>query len=731
MSYFELDENSRTIEQPDGLKITLRKHQLTSIAGMMELENQSTIVVDKPAANSGFCDAIRSSSNHLTYIDNREICNSTYVLETNSAILADKVGSGKTYMIIGLMLAQKKPQEHNKVLIGTNHFSVKLVSTGECNNINLIVVPHNLINQWDEFMGNSSLKYIKLNLISDFDVFCDDDYVDRQFSTHGSYVRFNKVMRKNVPGGKIKTQSGSKSAKVTATYVYRRHMLNKKKMDKLLKNTDTIILNLNRYNTFKKIFKYEKWSRVIIDEMDSIKIPVAFNESGNFNWFLTATPTTLFNISTRHCVVKIFGNNPGLLPYFTVKNKNEYVDKSIVLPQPRLFMIESTTKKIVSVLKDLVPTDVLRLINAGNMNEALNKLNCNVDTEENIVDILTKNIKTDLHNLTKELEYVNSIQIPNKEARISKIESDIGRCKVKLESINEKVNSIKDECCLICADTFKTPAILDCCKNVFCIGCLIAALRTSDDKCPYCRTVVKGNKGYHVIGEKKVIEKNDKVVPPAKNGFTNMEKQDILEIILKYIATNAKTPRILIFSDYHQTFDKIKKNIANAKLKYATISGVPAHITNVINNFNEGTINVLLLDSLHYGSGLNLQAADFVILFHRMRSEVETQVIGRAHRYGRTKPLSIIYLISDTEDKRVDSKSKVVSIKNSDELNMIIVPDVKASAKSDDVVVKSNVVVQNKKVARKKVLIESESESEEEFVRNGPIKKYPKKKSLC
>jgi len=632
--------------------------------------------------------------------------------------------------MIGLLLAQKKPQEHNKVLIGTNHFSVKLVSTGECNNINLIVVPHNLINQWDEFMGNSTLKYIKLNMISDFDVFCDDEYVDKQFSTGGTYVRFNKVLKKNIPNNKIKTAGGSKTTKITGNFVYRRHMLNRKKLENLLKKTNTIILNLNRYGTFKKIFKYEKWGRVIIDEMDSIKIPPTFNESGNFNWFLTATPTTLFNISTRHYVVKIFGNNPGLLPYFTVKNKNEYVDRSIILPEPRLFMIETMTKKIVSVFKDLLPTDVLRLINAGNMSEALNKLNCNVDTEENIIDILTKNIKIELHNLTKELEYVKSLQIPNKDSRVSKIESDITRCNVKLNSINEKINSIKDECCFICADVFKTPAVLDCCKNVFCLGCLITALHTSDNKCPYCRTIIKNNKGYHVISEKKPLEKKEVISKKQGECFDNMDKQDILEKILKYIAKNNKTPRILIFSDYPQTFDKIKKNITNAKLKYATISGVPSHITNVINNFDDGSINVLLLDSLHYGSGLNLQSADFVILFHRMRSEVETQVIGRAHRYGRTKSLSIIYLVSDTEDKRIDSKNKVTNIKNTADLDLILVPNDEINL-NKKVTIESDSKSVGKKIAIKKVIIESDSESEDDPIRNGPIKKYPKKKLLC
>ena len=68
--------------------------------------------------------------------------------------------------------------------------------------------------------------------------------------------------------------------------------------------------------------------------MDSANIPSIFDEFGNFNWFLTATPTSIFYKSCRRYVNKIFGYNQHLLQYFIVKNKDEYVDTSVVLPKP-------------------------------------------------------------------------------------------------------------------------------------------------------------------------------------------------------------------------------------------------------------------------------------------------------------------------------------------------------------------------------------------------------------
>jgi len=37
------------------------------------------------------------------------------------------------------------------------------------------------------------------------------------------------------------------------------------------------------------------------------------------------------------------------------------------------------------------------------------------------------------------------------------------------------------------------------------------------------------------------------------------------------------------------------------------------------------------------------------MLFHRMSAELESQIIGRANRLGRTNPLEVVYLIHENE----------------------------------------------------------------------------------
>lgn len=714
MSYHNLDETSKTIKQPIGFKkIKLRPHQLTSIAAMRDLETESSIVIDKPDISSGLYSIVRSKISDIS-----EFTESTYVIETNTAILADKVGSGKTYMIIGLILSQKVPPIHDRFILGTDHYAIKMISVKEAVNTNLVVVPHNLANQWTDFVSKSDIKYLTLNTIADFDIFFDIDFVDNyQIDIDGLLTIYSKLRK----GRAIKptSKAGSKSAKSTASSPnFERKKLNMTKVNRVLRKYTVIILNVNRYKFFKQIFKSIKWARVIIDEMDSASIPIQFDEYGNFNWFLTATPTSIFYKSCRRYVNKIFGYNQNLLPYFTVKNTDEYVDQSIVLPQPHVYMIGTMMQKIVSAIQDLIPPDVLKLINAGNMKEAIAKLNCDVDTEENIIKVLTDKINIELHNLKKELIYIKSL-IPLDENKVKKLTDDIARCKTRLQTVNDRVNSIKDECCFICTESFDNPTILECCKNVVCLTCLVASFKTSHNKCPFCRHLIKSNSEYHIIGasKKKPLKATEKKESKAKK-FIDMDKTDVLEALLLYLAKNETNPKILIFSDYSQTFDKIIKNIAKVKLTYAMISGTPSHMTNVITDFETAQLNILLLDSQHYGSGLNLQTANYLILFHRMTPELETQVIGRAHRFGRKTPLKIIYLINQSESSISKMSKRPFKPEAVDELWLLTdpnKPDTDTDSKSD---------------SKSESEADSESESESKSKsKSKPIAKSKKKKS--
>ena len=75
-------------------------------------------------------------------------------------------------------------------------------------------------------------------------------------------------------------------------------------------------------------------------------------------------------------------------------------------------------------------------------------------------------------------------------------------------------------------------------------------------------------------------------------------------------------------------------------------------ISSKVNSFKEdspNSIKALMLNSNYFGSGLNLENATDLIIYHNMNEELTQQVIGRAQRPGRKNKLNIYVLCYENE----------------------------------------------------------------------------------
>jgi SNF2 family DNA or RNA helicase len=69
---------------------------------------------------------------------------------------------------------------------------------------------------------------------------------------------------------------------------------------------------------------------------------------------------------------------------------------------------------------------------------------------------------------------------------------------------------------------------------------------------------------------------------------------------------------------------------------------------NVLERFKAGTINIILLNTQYAGSGIDINCATDVIIFHSMGIDKQ-QAIGRAQRVGRNQQLLIHNLYYEHE----------------------------------------------------------------------------------
>lgn len=111
-----------------------------------------------------------------------------------------------------------------------------------------------------------------------------------------------------------------------------------------------------------------------------------------------------------------------------------------------------------------------------------------------------------------------------------------------------------------------------------------------------------------------------------------------LELLLEDIETAvAENRKVLIYSQFTSMLQIIAKALKRKNLNFAYLDGSTKNREEVVLSFqNDPTIPLFLISLKAGGVGLNLTAADYVLLFDPWWNDaVENQAINRAHRIGR------------------------------------------------------------------------------------------------
>ncbi len=118
----------------------------------------------------------------------------------------------------------------------------------------------------------------------------------------------------------------------------------------------------------------------------------------------------------------------------------------------------------------------------------------------------------------------------------------------------------------------------------------------------------------------------------------------------------AEGHKVLVFSQFVKSLKILEEDIILKKLKYAYIDGSTKKRDAEIKNFQEkNDVNVFLLSLKAGGVGINLTAADYVILFDPWwNPAVESQAMDRAHRIGQINKVTVYRLIvKDTVEEKI------------------------------------------------------------------------------
>jgi SNF2 family DNA or RNA helicase len=600
----ELDDSNDQSEQPRNSKILLWDHQLTLLKKCKDYENDKQYL----------CQYKKLCEN------NPNITGEDFV-RTQVGIIGDRVGSGKSFVILAL-IADNDITDFGSTIKSYGHNRVVLCFAERSINIktNLLVIPHNLVSQWEAYI--------------------------RAFSDNMKYMIISKMKH--------------------VEQLYERET-NVPSYD-LLVVTQSYYVRVAHFLTSRSF----RMQRIIYDEIDNMNLPNCITIDSNFYWFVTASygnllyprgfcrwdhsqnrsiwyATGLRNSGfVKDLFMDLFNNlSKDFVKILVIKNNDEYVQTSISLPPTISNIIKCKTPLAINVLDGFVDREVIMSLNAGDIASALQRISpSHRSTEDNLISIQIDRYARELSNYNIRLQSTSQMHFDTEEQK----NTEMNRLIKKKEEYQKKIDGIKDRIrntntCCICYDDIQNKSIAPCCSNSYCFLCINIWL-AKHKNCPICKRnlpatdllVVEDNTSNIAnltINDDEVSEQFDKL----KN----------LEIIIKKRATNGK---ILVYSSYDMSFSNITNILDNIGIKYAYLKGNENHVRKTIERYKTEDLNVLLVNYRNYGSGLNLENTSDIIMFHKVESEMEKQVIGRAARIGRNGSLNVWYLLYDNELQR-------------------------------------------------------------------------------
>jgi len=462
-----------------------------------------------------------------------------------------------------------------------------------------------------------------------------------------------------------------------------------------VESLDVILVSDSFYNQFTLYFSKDNYTvnRMIIDECNTVKGSQLLNIKNIFTWLITSSINSMMTSSGYINTKKIMENGQiynlrektimstgfimNTINYLYENRDNyklylindpEYIKKSIELPEIIKIILICKDNVNIKVLNGIVSLDIMNMLNAGDIEGIVLKLDVTVGDENNIIKLVTQKFQDELK--IKEYELKVAVENPNYKAANENIgiinkRILISDLKSKIQCIEDRVKTVEN--CPICLDDFINPTITPCCNNKFCFNCITMTLN-SKSNCPTCRAGLSIDKLLLVssdINNKKngKLDENNKIfninynlsiqenIELFKTKSCEYNKYENMNFIFE-LNKNNTIKKYLIFTEYESTLNtKITSICDKWGLKYGRIRGTSASINKQIENYKnkDGDTNILLINSKFFGSGMNLENTTDIIILHKMSSDIEMQAIGRAQRCGRESQLRIWKLYYQNE----------------------------------------------------------------------------------
>lgn len=614
----EIDEYAPRTQQPNKIKLPMKPHQLAGLYKALKMENEGIIKYNIKNLNDFF--------NITNVLYNRRVnsynngFDGKLEVSTNLGIMGDIVGYGKTITALSIIASNKLDNIHINEENVRSYNNIKSYSyfTASCKNyvipqknimINstLIIVPRGPVYmQWEESIKKyTSLNYLAIDNLNFIKKKLPQYDGTNEQTIYSFFNKYDIVLIKNT------------TLKVFFDYY----------------------MHMGQYN----IVKY--WKRIMVDEAHDIinKIPLL---KYYYLWLISGTYQELCkkSINSHFSLLYLIKDflNDEYINLMLIRGTHQFVKNSFKIPVAieKYYLCKLSIQ--LSAIRNFISSSVLEKINANDITGAIKELGGKNENENSIIDLVTKELNRDIANKEREKEYIEGLDIPqdNKNTRLKNNENELKNLNEKLNDLTDRISELSTKSCSICMDNYSNPVLLEC-THTFCGACLLNYINSNSNasSCPLCRVAISPD---------KIIAITDTEIksPKSDDGDKILSKEETFLNIIK----NKPNGKFLVFSRIDNGFNKIIEKMNDNNIQYALLKGSTSHMMNILNKFRNGEIKIILLNTQYAGSGIDINFATDVIIFHSMGLDKQ-QAVGRAQRVGRTDQLYIHNLCYEHEMK--------------------------------------------------------------------------------
>lgn len=540
-------ESAQCPDLPDDIPVRLYPHQRTSVNACMKLEHE------------------------------RKLSN------TQLGVLTDIAGSGKSFVILSLILFKKYPELCPPQDNTSNHDNTSnddnAIANDNTNNDNemptkkttIIVVSHGLLSQWTHYVNLFSGR-LKTFIVSQYVNVCN-------LCTHADIDEYDIILV-----------------------------------------TNTLYASLTMFLMQKNI----TITRLVVDDADELLNNNQVATKANFYWFLISSD---FNISF------------DILSYNVIIDSLYYHQfiSSVIIRNENSFVLQSFEHASVS------STNILCTLPHGGGGDQHGHL-----------------LKRSVQILLERGDVKGAVKKLDKSQIISR------------EYIDERALALNDNKCSICYEDISMQSVTPCCMNSFCFRCIgkwLVHTYNANTSCPLCRAPLSIQQVMVVYDD--ISDGGDESAHHTKvYKHPSHGKLDSFRILMHKLS-GVQDAKILVFVMNPYTLMNVKTVMNELHITNYRLRGNNKVInTNIVRyNHNDGRCKSLIICPMTANTGISLPLTTDIVFFDMPGdSELEIQMIGRAHRLGRKQQLRVWNISYDFDI--LDRHRDIPTLQSVDEIHI-------------------------------------------------------------